>query len=83
MEMGFVPLFYHHRKTLNNRPMDKQMKLKRIKLTDIVDEEITNKELNLLFGGNSTFYCPSSVCSSNLDFFANCTVGGVCKTGLV
>ena len=42
------------------------MKLEKIKLKNIVDEQLTSEELELLKGGEYTSACGSSVCSSSM-----------------
>jgi natural product precursor len=59
------------------------MKLEKIKLRDIVDEQLTNEELELLKGGNYAIGCTEQVCGSDYILAGNtnyCTNGdGVCK----
>ena len=43
------------------------MKLEKIKLKNIVDEQLTSDELELLKGGMYTTGCGSQVCSSSID----------------
>ena len=43
------------------------MKLEKIKLKNIVDEQLTNDELELLKGGMYVSGCSSFLCSSSVD----------------
>lgn len=43
------------------------MKLEKIKLRSIVDEKLTNRELELLKGGEYVSACGSIVCNSAID----------------
>ena len=62
------------------------MELKKIKLTGIVNEKLTNKEFELLKGGILGNGCNYKICSSDslLDSVTNyCTDGdGVCSSFL-
>jgi natural product precursor len=63
------------------------MKLEKIKLRDIVNEQLTNEELELLKGGYYTSGCTEGVCSGGvnlIDSYTNyCNNGdGVCKSGM-
>ena len=56
------------------------MKLKKIKLIDIVNDKLINKEFELLKGGILGSGCNSRICGGNIDALTNyCTNGdGVC-----
>ena len=52
------------------------MKLEKIKLRNIVDEQLTSDELELLKGGEYTSACGSKICSSKeSDNTGYCTNG--------
>jgi hypothetical protein len=60
------------------------MKLEKIRLRDIVDEKLTNEELELLKGGFYTLGCSKQVCKDKIDNYTQyCTNGDpICSTGL-
>jgi natural product precursor len=59
------------------------MKLEKIKLRDIVNEQLTNEELELLKGGFYSSGCSNNICSAGSEISKNtiyCTNGdGVCN----
>ncbi|GHV59194.1 hypothetical protein FACS1894182_12890 [Bacteroidia bacterium] len=60
------------------------MKLEKIKLRNIVNEQLTTDELELLKGGSYTIACGTVVCSSSIDqWIEYCTNGDpICKSGI-
>ena len=60
------------------------MKLEKIKFTDIVNDKLINKELELLKGGLLGPACTEFVCFGNqIDLYTNyCVDAGICKSGI-
>ena len=60
------------------------MKLEKIKLKNIVNEQLTSDELELLKGGEYVSGCGTKVCSDSIDNNTNyCTSGDpICQSGM-
>ena len=60
------------------------MKLEKIKLKNIIDEQLTNDELELLKGGTLPYGCHSGACTTYVQLVEhNCKQGhGVCNSGI-
>lgn len=60
------------------------MNLKKIKLSEIVNEKLAKEEIELLTGGNYTLGCNYRICSQNVNTATHlCTNGdAICGSGL-